>query len=125
MSLYHSTVKSFPYAFSGIKEAFKNEPNFRVHVIIALTAMILAALLGFSQIEWLILLMAIVLVIILELVNTSLEAIVDLASPQKQEKAKVAKNVAAAAVLISSLFALIVGVLLFLPKLTQLFTNWA
>ncbi|PIZ47085.1 hypothetical protein COY29_05695, partial [Candidatus Woesebacteria bacterium CG_4_10_14_0_2_um_filter_39_14] len=68
------------------------------------------------SVEWAILTITIGLVLISEFINTSLEQIVDLVSPEKQEKAKIAKDVAAAGVLVSAIVAVLIGALLFLPK---------
>jgi diacylglycerol kinase len=121
MSKTHSVVRSFGYAFDGIKEAIKNEPNFRIHTIIALFALLLGLILKLSYPEWIILAFTIAFVLILELINTSLEAIVDIVSPQIAPKAKVAKDVIAAAVLISALLAVVIGILIFLPKIIPAF----
>lgn len=121
MSKRYSRIKSFKFAFSGIKEAIKNEPNFMVQVAIAIIAVFMAIFLKLNHIEWLVLLLTISIVLILELVNTSLEAIVDLVSPEIKERAKVAKDVAAAAVLLSSISSVVIGGFLFLPKILQLF----
>ncbi len=117
MSKTHSALNSFGYAINGIKEAIKNEPNIRVHLIIGLIAVIVAYFLKFNRTEWIILVFTISFVLNLELINTALEAIVDIVSPQIQRKAKIAKDVAAAAVLISAILAIIVGLFLFLPKI--------
>ncbi len=117
MGMKHSTFKSFSFALDGLKTAFEEEPNFKVHIIIGTTALVLAVILGFSPIEWLILLFTIALVLILELINTSLESIVNIVSPQIQNEAKIAKDVAASAVLISSFSAFLVGIVLFVPKI--------
>lgn len=113
----HSIIKSFSYAFSGIRTALHEEPNFKIHILIAVLAIILAYIFKFSQIEWLVLSLTIAMVLILELMNTSLEVLVDIVSPQVQEKAKIAKDVAAASVLLASLTSVIVGIALFLPKI--------
>lgn len=120
MGLEHPATKSFSYALEGMQAAFKREPNFRIHVIIATAALILAALLKFSIFEWLILAFTITFVIALELLNTVLEAVVNLVSPKISPEAKVAKDVSAAMVLIAALMAVIVGVVLFLPKIFNL-----
>lgn len=120
MSKTHSTFSSFSYAFSGIKLALKNEPNIRIHFIVAILVAILAYFLGFSQIEWIVLLFTIAFVLILELINTTLEEIVDMVSPGIKPRAKVAKDVSAAAVLISALLSVIIGAFLFLPKILPL-----
>jgi diacylglycerol kinase (ATP) len=110
-------LKSFKFALEGIKEAFKTEKNMRVHFIIATIVLILAFVLKFSWVELAILTLTIGLVLALELVNTSLEEIVNIVSPQIQEKAKVAKDVAAAAVLISAIVAILVACFLYLAKI--------
>jgi len=120
MSLGHSIPKSFSFAIQGLKKALAEEPNFRVHVVLGTIACILALVLGFSTLEWLILTVTIFFVLVLELINTTLENIVDLVSPEIKSEAKVAKDVAASAVFLSALFSILVGVALFLPKLIAL-----
>jgi len=121
MGLKHSTSKSFSFAFQGIKTAFKREPNFRIHTTFAVLVLILAAILRFTPIEWLILAFTITFVITLELLNTVLEAMVNLISPDINEEAKVAKDVSAGMVLVVSILAVIVGLILFVPKILFLF----
>jgi len=120
MSRKYSITRSFGFAFSGLKTAFKKEPNFRLHLITTLLVVISAYLLKFNLLEWLILTLTIFLVIIFELINTALEALVDLVSSEIKPEAKIAKDVSAAAVLLTALFAIIVGTILFLPKLVNL-----
>lgn len=117
MSRKRPATKSFVYAFDGIKEAITNEPNFRAHLAIAAIALVAAFFFKIAAVEWLILLLTISSVIVLELVNTAIEALVDLASPRIHPKAKVAKDVAAAAVLGSAFIAVIIGAIIFLPKI--------
>jgi undecaprenol kinase/diacylglycerol kinase (ATP) len=117
MSKTHPTLMSFGYAFSGIKTALKREPNIRIHLVLALLAIILAFFLKFNPVEWIILAFTISFVLILELVNTTLEALVNIVSPEVKEEARVAKDVSAAAVLISAILALFVGAFLYLPKI--------
>ena len=121
MSLAHSIPKSFSYAIQGLKKALTEEPNFRVHVVLGTFACILAVILGFSALEWLILTVTIFFVLVLELINTTLENIVDLVSPEITGEAKVAKDVAASAVFLSAVFSILVGLGLFLPKIIALF----
>jgi len=92
MSLVHSIPKSFSYAIQGLKKALSEEPNFRIHLVLGITACIAAFLLGFSALEWLILTVTIFFVLIQELINTSLENIVDLITPEIKNEAKVAKD---------------------------------
>ena len=104
------------HAFNGIKMAFKEEPNFRIHVVA--TIMVLAAGLYFklSTTEWLAIVIVIGLVLLTELLNTAIENIADFISPERHEKIKTIKDIAAAAVLISAIVALVVGLLVFVPK---------
>ena len=120
MGTKHSTAKSFVFAVNGLKTALKKEPNFRIHAVIALMATVAAVWLGFSPVEWVILLFVISFVLVAELVNTALEAIVDLVSPDIKEGAKVAKDVAAAAVFVSAVFSVVAGILLFGGKIISL-----
>lgn len=117
MSKYHSTIRSFGYAFTGLKTAIKNEPNFRIHLVIAAAALIFGLILRLNPSEWVVLFFTISFVLILELVNTSLEALVNIVSPEIQPQAKVAKDVCAAAVLVSATLSVIIGFFLFLPKI--------
>ena len=110
-------INSFKYAFSGVKEAFQSEKNMKIHFLLMVLAIIFGIVLKLSSVEWAILVVTIGLVLISEFINTSLEQIVDIVSPEKQEKAKIAKDVAAAGVLVSAIVAILVGVFLFLPKI--------
>lgn len=113
-------VKSFSFAFEGLRTAFKKEVNFKAHVFFIIVVIALAVFLRLNPIEWLILAISIALVVILELINTSIEAIVNLVEPNIKDEAKIAKDVSAAAVLISAVVSIMVGLLLFLPKIIAL-----
>lgn len=119
MESKHSLFKSFGFAFEGLKAAVIKGRNFKIQLTIGTLAVILGVILKLNFAEWLDLVIIIILVLILELVNTSIEAIVDMVSPEIQEKAKLAKDVAAATVLVASIGSIIIGVLLFLPKLLK------
>lgn len=121
MGIQHSTIKSFGYAFEGIKTAIKNEPNFRIHITVALAVLVAGFFFKLSTIEWLVLSFTIFYVITMELLNTVIESVVDLISPKYHPKAKIAKDVAAAGVLTSAILSVIVGLVLFLPKITNFF----
>ncbi len=121
MSYRRPIHRSFYYASDGIKEAFRNEPNFRAHIIVSIIVLVLGFFLGLTNLEWIVLFLTIAFVIVLELINTSIEALVDLASPEIHPKAKVAKDVAAAAVLLAALSAGLIGMLLFIPKIFYFF----
>ena len=117
MGLKHPTAKSFEYAFQGIRTAFKNEPNLKIHIFFALLAISFAVILQVSTVEWLLLTFTIFYVITLELLNTVLEALVNLVSPEIQPFAKVAKDVSAACVLMGAVLSVVVGLVLFVPKI--------
>lgn len=121
MGLKHPTTKSFYYAYQGLKTALIQEPNLRIHVVAAILALILGVTLRLNVYEWLLLTFTIFYVITLELLNTVLEAMVNLVSPEIVPYAKVAKDVSAACVLLAAIMATIVGIVLFLPKITALF----
>lgn len=120
MGVRHSTIRSFGYAIQGIKTAYRNEPNLRVHTFFAILALTLAILLKLNPLEWIILAFTIFYVITLELFNTVLESLVNLVSPEIKPYAKIAKDVAAACVLLGAILSVIVGLILFLPKIIHL-----
>ena len=113
------TLKSFKYASNGIKDAFNSEPNLRFHFLAAIAALLLSAYLNFSLTEISILVITIISVISLELVNTIVEMIVDLHSKEISEEARIIKDISAGTVFISAIGAVVIGILLFLPKLLK------
>lgn len=116
MSREYSIIKSFTFALQGIKTALRKEPNLRIHAALAGLALIAAALLGFTSVEWLVLLITIFLVLILELVNTVFEALIDLVGPDQKPAARIAKDISAGVVLLAAILSVVVGLVLFLPK---------
>ena len=113
-------VNSFKYAIQGIKSAFKSERNMKIHVIIMILVIISGILLKISTFEWIICIILFGLVIGAELFNTAIETVVDIAMPEKNEKAKIAKDVSAGAVLVIAIASAIIGVIIFLPKILNL-----
>ena len=110
-------INSFKYAFDGLKYAFLYEQNLTVHILATIIVIIMGFLFKISIQEWLVLFLIIGLVIATELINTSIEATIDLITDEINPLAKVAKDTAASAVLVFGLTALIVGALIFLPKI--------
>jgi diacylglycerol kinase len=110
-------ARSFRYAFAGLFYVVRSQRNFRIHMAAALVAAALALALGFAPVEWAVLATIITLVMTLEMVNTVVEAAVDLASPAYHPLAKIAKDVAAGAVLLTAIGAVVVGLFLFVPHL--------
>ena len=108
--------KSFSHAYHGLKVSLKEEQNLRLEFIAAFAAILIGIYLRLSYFEWIVLFITVGLVIGAELFNTALEKVVDLVSPEIHPLAKKAKDAAAAAVLIFSIMAVIVGLFLFVPK---------
>lgn len=115
-------ILSFKYAFSGIWSALKEEPNMKFHFLAALAAIAIGFYLNISSQEWLFIILAIGIVITLELTNTAIETVIDSFTTDYHPGAKRAKDIASGAVLISSITALLIGLLIFLPYLSKLFT---
>ena len=112
---------SFRYAWAGIVYAVRTQRNFRVHLGIALVALILGILLHIQTVEAAIITITIGIVLVMELMNTALESVVDLTVGQTyHELAKIAKDCAAGAVLISAIAALLVAAFIYLPPLLVL-----
>ena len=114
-------VDSFNFAIEGLISALKNEKHMKVHILAAIIIVILAIVINASKVEILIISLSVSFVVITELVNTAVEAIVDLVSPERHPRAKLAKDVAAGAVLVAAINALCVGYLLFYDKLLDIF----
>ena len=108
---------SFKYAFEGIAEAWKTEQNLKIHFVIMALVIIAGFILKISAMEWIVCLLLFAIVISLELINTAIETTVDIAMPEINEKAKYAKDIAAGAVLFSAMISVIVGLIIFLPKI--------
>ena len=111
---------SFKYAMQGIKSAFKTEQNLKIHFIFTALAIILGVLLKINFTEWAICFLLFGFVITAELLNTAIEVTVDLAMPDKNEEAELAKDIAAGAVLVSAIISILVGMAIFLPKIIEL-----
>lgn len=110
-------IKSFGYALSGIGHAFKSQFNFRFHLIALLAVVIAGWYFHLTVTEWLWIIVVSVLVLTAELFNTAIEVLVDLVSPNIHPKAKIIKDVAAGAVLITAIGAVLTGLIIFIPKL--------
>jgi diacylglycerol kinase len=115
--LINSILNPFRFALDGIRFALKTQKNLHIHLTIASLVTLLSIFLHCSSIEITILLLTIVIVISLELVNTAIEASIDLVSPHSQPLAKIAKDLGAAAVLIAALCSVIIGVIILGPRL--------
>ncbi len=108
---------SFYYAGRGIISALKEERNLKIHIAIIIVVILAGIYFHISKAEWIICIILFGLVISLELVNTAIETTVDIAMPEKNEKAKIAKDVSAGAVLVAAIVSVIIGLMIFIPKI--------
>lgn len=109
--------KSFGYAFAGILTCIRQERNMRIHLTAAILVIAAGTILRISAAEWMICLILFGLVMSLEMVNTALEAVVDLVTQEKKPLAKKAKDAAAGAVLVSAIMAAVIGLMIFVPRI--------
>lgn len=110
-------TNSFKYAFEGILQAYVGEQNLKIHTVIAVLVIIFGFILKISYTEWLVCLVLIGLVLMAEFFNTSIEYLVDLASPEIHPLAKATKDTASAGVLMMAIISAIIGLIIFIPKL--------
>ena len=110
-------IRSFSYALKGIGTVFKEEFNARVHLLAALVTIVLGFVLKVAWFEWIILILVMGGVFAMELINTSIENFADLYSTELNPKIKKIKDLSAGAVLVASITAIIVGFIIFLPKI--------
>lgn len=104
-----SLPASFGYAIAGITETLRSQRNMQIHALAATIAVVLGLLVELETVEWIAVVIVMALVLSLELVNTAIEAIVDLASPEYHRLAKVAKDAAAGAVLVAAMGSVVVA----------------
>lgn len=114
-------IKSFGYSLAGLKYAYKYEQSMTIHFLAVAIVVVAGILLKISLLEWLICLILFGLVMATELINTSIEAVVDLTCPKIHPLAKIAKDTASAAVFVFSTVAAISGLIIFIPKIIELF----
>lgn len=113
---------SFRYAIHGLTNMFKSEPNARIHAIAATMVVLAGFFFQISRMEWIAVVLCIALVLSLEALNTAIEHLTDLVSPEVNPLAGKAKDVAAAAVLLGAIGSILVAALIFLPKIMAYFS---
>ena len=111
-------IRSFKYAFNGLKFFFINDHNGRVHLFAAIIVIALSFYLQLSGLEWIAILSVISAVVVAEIINSAIEKLADVVSPEYHPKIKIVKDLAAAAVLVTAFLAVGVGLIIFLPKLS-------
>jgi diacylglycerol kinase len=112
-----SRIKSFADAIEGIKFVFQTQQNARIHAVITLAVILIALVFKISRLEWIVLILVIGLVWTAEILNTAVEALVDMVNPAHNRGAGVIKDVSAGAVFVSAVISIVVGILIFGPKL--------
>lgn len=115
-------IDSFRYAIQGVYTVFQEERNMRSHTLSTIAVLLLSLFLPLSISDWLWILLVCFLVLVMEIWNTVVENIVDLVSPEYHPLAKKIKDMAAAAVLLTSLLAIIIGAIILLPKILKVLT---
>lgn len=114
-----SFYRSLQVAVFGLKSAFKEERNFRIQFIIAIAVIVTAIYFNLSIIEFSIIILTILVVLSLELVNSQIEKFLDIIQPEHHPRVKIIKDFTAGAVLISAVGSIIIGIMIFLPRILQ------
>ena len=115
--MFSKFIKSFYYALSGIAYAIRTQRNMKIHTLALVLVLATGFWLELSSLEWAIVLIMAGIVIICEMLNTAIEALVDLETKEYHSLAKIAKDVAAGAVLIASILSVIIALLIFVPRI--------
>lgn len=113
-------MKSFYYAFQGIKVNILTERNLAIHFLVMLLVIVCGFVFKISVTEWLICILLFGFVITLELMNTAIETAIDICMPEINPKAKLAKDTSAGAVLVVAIVAVVIGIIIFGPKILDL-----
>ncbi len=107
-------------AFNGIKFVLKNERNLKIQVFFAIVAIFISGFLKINLIEWAIIVLTIFIVFLTEIFNTAIENVTDMITLEYNEKAKIVKDISAGAVVLTSIASIIIGGLIFLPKILKI-----
>ena len=117
MNYFQKRRNAFKYAFSGLAYVFRYESHAKLHALAALLVIAAAVYFDVNIFEWLVLLLCIALVLSLEIINSAIEKLTDIAAPEFSENAGRVKDMAAAGVLVASVISAVIGALIFIPKL--------
>lgn len=114
-------IDSFKYAFKGIQTVFQEERNMRTHLILGVSILLISSFIGLEQNEWLWIILSVFLVLVMEIINTIIENVVDLITDNHYHPlAKKAKDMAAAVVLTTACFSIVTASIIILPKVLEL-----
>lgn len=114
-------IRSLLYAISGLKKTILSQKSFKIQLLIGLLAILMSFLLELSKKEWCVIIILIGIVLSAEAFNTTIELLLDFFHPEKDERVGTIKDIAAGAVLITSVSAIVVGIIIFLPKIILFF----
>ena len=114
-------LKSFKYAFNGLKILLKEEHNARIHLLATVLVVFSGFILKIHFLEWIAVIFAIGMVFALEIINSAIENLADFVSPEKHEMIAKIKDLAASAVLVGAISAFLVGTIIFIPKIISIF----
>ncbi len=121
---FFKLIRSFGYAIQGIKATWSSEQNFRIHVFTGIIIFLLALFFSVSTFEWIVLIILVFSMLSLEIMNTAIEKAVDLTVTEFHPLAKAAKDLSAGAVLIFAICTIIIGGIIFLPKMLKVLTEY-
>ena len=113
-------LSSFKYAIRGLKEVIKSERNAKIHLFLAFLAIVSSIILRVGVLEFLFVFLSIVLVIFAEIVNTAIEKTLDLISQENNHAIQITKDMMAAAVLLTAIGAIVVAVIVFIPRIIEI-----
>lgn len=119
----HKRIKSFGYAFAGIKVMLREEHNARIHVIAAAVAVAMGVLFGITPGQWMAVVIVIAMVLAAEAVNSAIERTADFVKTERDDRKRDIKDLAAGAVLLCAIGAAVVGGIIFLPYLVRYFNS--
>jgi len=108
--------QSFEYAFAGFKSMWQLEINFRIHTIISMVVVCLGFILKINNVEWIAVVLCSASVLSAEIINTAIEQLCDIISKEKRSEIKLIKDISAASVLILAVGSIIIGSIIFIPK---------
>lgn len=107
----------FPHAWRGLIKVIQQEHNFKIHMFSALIVILFGFILSVSRLEWIMLLLTMSSVLVAEMFNSAVERLIDYLKPEWHPQAKNIKDIAAGAVFLTAFFAVLIGLLIFLPKI--------
>lgn len=112
-------LKSFKYAFAGLRLLFREEHNARIHAVAALAVVVLGVSFQIKAVEWIVLVVCIAMVMAAEILNSSLERVADFVKAERDDRKRDIKDLGAAAVLVCAIGAAVVGLIVFVPYLWE------